>query len=597
MRGVPAFRSDRFRPPSNRPVHGREALVAVAALLVAALAGLSPTRAAAQDVPEYQLQRFRPAAGPADYLDVYSTGVGERFQFNGGAYVDFADGPLRLATEDSVNNQPVRSQMTLSLLASMAVHEDIEVGLLAPTTLLQTGGDLTPVLRSETTGSASLTPQGLNDFRLSGKYQILDLLTNPIGLAGILHLYLPTGTDDTFTGDRTVGGDLLLSAETWLWEGARLAVNLGYRYRNTPQTFRSATMGDEILWAFAGRIPLFVRNVDLIAEIDGGVSVAPDEFPGSVRGEEIPVELRAASRIKLNDTWALTAGLGGRIGDGIGAPNVRALLGFGTQWVSGGNFSYDYDSDGLYGEADQCPKQAEDRDGYRDGDGCPDPDNDDDGVRDVNDKCPNTPEGAEVDEDGCVEKDRDGDGIVNSEDECPDTPEDFDDYEDEDGCPDPDNDGDGISDLADECPDEAETQNGFKDEDGCPDKPGESIRVVDEKIVINEKIHFETAEATIQKQSYDVLDDLAEVLRDNPEVELVRIEGHTDDRGAKSYNRDLSERRANSVREYLIDRGVAPDRLAAEGFGESQPIAPNETPEGRRKNRRVEFDILRRDEE
>jgi len=573
------------------------AVAGVAIALIALLFALIPETAGAQDLPEYQLQRFRPAAGPADYLDTYSTGVGEPFEPNGGMYLDFADGPLRIATAEETGNQPVQSQMTASVLASMAVHNRAEVGLLLPSTLLQTSGDLEPVLQSDTPSTPSMSPQGLNDFRFSGKYQIRNLLTNQFGLAGILHVYLPTGTKDTFTGDDAIGGDLLVAGETWLWEGARLAVNLGYRYRNQPQLFRGATMGDEILWSVAGRVPLLVQNVDLLAELDGGVSVASDDFPGTLRQREYPIELRAASRIKLTPIWAFTVGLGGRIGDGIGAPNVRGFLGFGTQWVSGGNFSYDYDHDGIYGDADNCPKQPEDSDGFEDGDGCPDPDNDGDGVRDVDDECPNTPEGAEVDKDGCVEKDRDGDGITDAEDECPDTPEDFDDYQDDDGCPDPDNDGDGLTDLEDECPLESETENGYKDEDGCPDKPGETIRVVNEKIVINEKIHFDTGKAKIQNQSYSVLNELAAVLEENPAVKLVRIEGHTDNRGAEAYNRKLSQRRADSVRDYLINQGVSPNRLAAEGYGESKPIAPNDTAEGRRNNRRVEFDILRRDED
>ncbi len=114
----------------------------------------------------------------------------------------------------------------------------------------------------------------------------------------------------------------------------------------------------------------------------------------------------------------------------------------------------------------------------------------------------------------------------------------------------------------------------------------------EEKIVITQKIHFEFDRATIRPISYPILNDVADLLQRNPQIQHVRIEGHTDWIGSDAYNQGLSQRRANSVREYLINRGVAPGRLVAVGYGESRPIADNNTVLGRAKNRRVEFTVL-----
>ena len=124
----------------------------------------------------------------------------------------------------------------------------------------------------------------------------------------------------------------------------------------------------------------------------------------------------------------------------------------------------DRDGDGIPDHTDQCPDEAEDKDGFEDEDGCPDPDNDGDGVLDADDRCPNTP-GA-VGNQGCPAEDRDGDGIPDHKDRCPDDPEDKDGFQDEDGCPDPDNDGDGLVDNVDKCPNEA----GPLETGGCPIK-------------------------------------------------------------------------------------------------------------------------------
>ena len=151
---------------------------------------------------------------------------------------------------------------------------------------------------------------------------------------------------------------------------------------------------------------------------------------------------------------------------------IVVLTSAASEWNFGVPEVVDTDADGIGDDEDDCPLEAEDRDGFQDDDGCPDLDNDEDGLPDLEDSCPDESEDEDgfEDDDGCPELDNDDDGIDDLEDSCPDEPEDEDGFEDEDGCPDVDNDGDGIADEFDVCPDEAEDEDGFEDEDGCPEE-------------------------------------------------------------------------------------------------------------------------------
>jgi OOP family OmpA-OmpF porin len=216
----------------------------------------------------------------------------------------------------------------------------------------------------------------------------------------------------------------------------------------------------------------------------------------------------------------------------------------------------DPDKDGILGDKDKCPNEPEDKDGFEDEDGCPDLDNDKDGIADTDDKCPNEAE------------DKDG-------------------FEDEDGCPDADNDGDGIPDDADKCPNEPETKNGFQDEDGCPDEVPEEVKKFTGVI---QGINFKTNSDKITKGSFKVLDQAVKVLTDYPDIKL-EIGGHTDNVGKAEYNMELSQKRAESVKNYLVGKGINADRLTAVGYGMDKPITSNKTKADKAKNRRTEFTL------
>lgn len=184
-------------------------------------------------------------------------------------------------------------------------------------------------------------------------------------------------------------------------------------------------------------------------------------------------------------------------------------------------------------------------------------------------------------------KDSDEDGIIDREDKCPDDPEDEDGFEDTDGCPDADNDGDEISDTDDKCPVEPETKNNYKDDDGCPDEVPIAIQSFTGNI---DGINFELNSANLTRESYPVLDEAVKKLQEFEDLK-VSIVGHTDDQGTDEYNLDLSQRRADTVRLYLVSRGVDENRLKAVGMGMRQPVTDNDTEQGRAQNRRVEFII------
>jgi OOP family OmpA-OmpF porin len=261
----------------------------------------------------------------------------------------------------------------------------------------------------------------------------------------------------------------------------------------------------------------------------------------------------------------------------------------------------DPDKDGIVGDADKCPNEAEDKDGFQDEDGCPDPDNDGDGVADAADKCPSEPEDKDgfQDEDGCPDPDNDGDGVADAADKCPNEPEDKDGFQDDDGCPDPDNDGDGVADATDKCPTEPETKNGYQDEDGCPDEIPQKLKQFTGVI---QGINFKVNEAALQPNSNATLDKAVAVLREFADLKL-EIQGHTDDQPLKAGgkfndNQALSQARAETVKAYFVAKGIEEGRLTAKGYGDTVPV---ENPQGltggklnaaRAKNRRVEFKLV-----
>lgn len=237
--------------------------------------------------------------------------------------------------------------------------------------------------------------------------------------------------------------------------------------------------------------------------------------------------------------------------------------------------SRDADQDGVLDEEDACPDLA----GPASLSGCPDSDRD--GLADIEDKCPY--EAGPRDRQGCPKVDTDKDGIYDEEDRCPEEAG----FIQLNGCPD--TDGDGLADLDDKCPDEV----GEKENKGCPiaEKVKVSETIKNQLEMARDAVQFESGSSNLLEDSYSVLDLVVKIMKENPSFYL-RITGYTDNSGGTNRNLLLSEKRAEACYLYLVKKGVRDGRIAYKGYGEAKAIAPNDTPEGRAKNRRVEFEIL-----
>ncbi|MCA9565820.1 MAG: OmpA family protein, partial [Myxococcales bacterium] len=323
--------------------------------------------------------------------------------------------------------------------------------------------------------------------------------------------------------------------------------------------------------------------VSVISGVDGGGGIAAD----SVDGEELPIEALLGLRFRAARGLTITTGGGAGVSGGLGTPDYRIFLGVGY----GPTDAADSDGDGLNDDEDGCPDVPEDFDSFEDDDGCPEADNDGDGIVDSEDQCPLQPEDPDTweDQDGCPDPDNDSDGIADSVDTCPLDSEDPDGWQDQDGCPDPDNDGDGFLDADDGCPLEAETVNSYQDDDGCPD----AIAETPECYAFDHRVHFDNDSSTLDAQARTTLSEVAELMNQHPEIEMVVLEGHTDARADREHNETLSNERARAVRDFLTSQGVDASRFRLEAFASSRPVSSNDSEQGRAQNRRVEIRIER----
>jgi outer membrane protein OmpA-like peptidoglycan-associated protein len=312
--------------------------------------------------------------------------------------------------------------------------------------------------------------------------------------------------------------------------------------------------------------PILGRDTDVGGTFGGGVKLAVSEH-FTVRLDARDTVLPRHVGDGLSNTGSYLFGMSYTLGRTPYAPYVPPA---------------DRDADGVADASDACPDTAGTLPN-----GCPPPppDGDGDGLPDASDACPaDAEDGAQpAPQDGCPNQDQDGDGVLLPADLCPAeagvAP---------DGCAPKDPDGDGFAGAADKCPNEAETKNGFEDSDGCPD---ELPAVVAKFSGVIKGVTFENGKADIKPSSTALLDEAAGVLAQYPALR-VRIVGHTDDRGKREYNVQLSQERADSVKAYLVKKGVDASRVESQGVGPDSPIADNKTPAGRAENRRIEFSLV-----
>ncbi|WP_224240614.1 OmpA family protein [Hyalangium gracile] len=620
----------RWRARAPRRAHAPRSLRPLARLLTLATA-LTGATALAQPagLPEVELERLiLNPSGQGSLL----LGTGELLP--GGSYRfsllgHYENNPLVIYQGDEKLGSVVKHRLTGHLAAAYGLSERLEVAMQVPVLLMQSGDDLSRLgLGEPRKGVALGTPY------LSLRLGVLsERAEDAVDLSVGVHAGLPLGSSTALARESS------LRAFPSVMVGKRFgflraALDAGISLRPSADFDGDTDEGD----ALGNEVRL------------GGVLATTGE---GLRGElnligNIPLqegittlEALAGARMPLSETLEGFAMVGVGLGRSPGTPTFRGLLGvaYGNvppKCVAGGQHKpeqcpdLDDDNDGVKNRADSCPTQG----GRVDAQGCPLKDSDGDTVLDADDRCPTV--AGEVAIQGCPDADKDGiedaadqcpqaagvaqfqgcadtdkDGVQDSADKCPSEagpqerqgcpPKDADkdgflDEQDScpneagirelKGCPAKDTDADTVSDHLDNCPSEA----GPADNQGCPARQKQQVAIQTGRLDTR-PVYFDTGKATIQKRSYPLLDQLAKILVEHPEMERIRIEGHTDNAGKPAANLTLSQRRAEAVRDYLIKKGVAPERLEARGFGQERPIAPNTTSKGRATNRRVDFII------
>ena len=615
-------------------------------LFAAALLVVAPSPARAQDAGDISVNPFHHAMDSRGYLTVNASQVLGNKEFAFGLVTDW--GYRLVALEgDGGTTFDINHIVTPTLLAAGGLKigpAELEFGATIPFVVV--AGDRGPDSDGGTPTNPNddltfgMSGQGVGNIGLHLKTRFLKTSKGPkIGVGLIGSLYLGTFGGDSsprgkFLGDDKLTPQVLLVVDKEFGRDRRFraAINAGFRARTgataytdtgsgepgSPATGETIESGSEVPFGLGVAYALAPQKFDVLGEVYGAFAPNGQNYQ--------PLEAIGGIKVYLARNSFLTlGGCAGVVPGKAGNPRARAFIGIIFEPNIG-----DRDGDGYKDDVDACPSEPEDFDDFEDADGCPEPDNDKDGILDEDDKCPLNPEDKDEfeDEDGCPEgnkNDRDGDGLLDDVDQCPDDPEDFDKFQDEDGCPDPDNDQDGILDVDDLCPNDPEDKDGWEDEDGCPDPDNDKDRILDNddrcpnepetrngfededgcpdrgrviltgtKIEILDKVFFEYNKAIIKSESFPILDAVAATLEGNPDIQLIEVQGHTDERGNDAYNLDLSTKRAAAVKQYLIDKGIDKDRLESQGYGETQPLDNRHNEAAWAKNRRVEFLIIKR---
>ncbi len=430
---------------------------------------------------EFSVQRFNPAPGPRNYFTTRGVRTDGNMAWSAGLFANYAWKPFVVRScrsetdcDDPNASRPtdvkvVENLVTADLMGSLTPIPRVQVGLRVPVTFVKGEG----LEEDGTTPEDGLEAVGLGDAELEGKMRLHGNINDPFVVGGALFLTGPLGratAKNKYIGDASptvglrgifdgeqgpfsFGGNL---AGVYRSEGRVGSTTLGPEFRyGVAAGFRASPLLRIILDGY-GATKFSAKNGTNSLEIDGGVQISP-----------------------LDSPFVISAGAGTGVIEGVGVPALRGFLG--VMYVQE---RQDRDGDGIYDAADQCPTEAEDKDGFQDSDGCPDLDNDGDTINDTEDKCPGEAEDPDgfQDTDGCPERDNDGDGVPDDRDACPDKAETKNGYKDDDGCPDePDKDNDGVPDARDKCPNEPEDTDGFKDTDGCPDPDNDEDGVPDNK--------------------------------------------------------------------------------------------------------------------
>ena len=544
--------------------------------LLLALLVLTPC----QSVRALDLSLFAPPTQPALSLTIPEAVPAGHARFVLGVAADVATQLMdasvscagSLPTDGAcTNSQPgteARARVPISgrgaLLLGVTLYDYLALGLSVPLA----------ITRSELTDGAR-TQSGRGDLGLHLAGGLIKTTSTRVGWQ--LSASLPTATAGTFAGEDqvTLTPYVVISQQL---ERVTMALQLGYHLRKRQLSY-GIERDDELIAKLGARYSL-LPSLAVLAELRAYIGVGGR----SLTRAESPAEIDVGLRVGHLDFGELDVGVGTAAWPGergLGAPGVRAFLSLRRA---------------LFGST--CQGGPEDHDGFDDHDQCLDPDNDRDAIPDGADACPNDAEDRDGfdDADGCPDRDNDADGLADAQDLCPEHSEDADGFQDRDGCPEPDNDLDSVADGADRCRLDPEDRDSFEDEDGCPE-PGPEHPLVTRsgsRLLMSDRVYFEDQSDTLRAVSTPLLTALASTFKGLPGRPRLRVEGYSDDSGDPQLNLDLSYRRARAVVEFLKQQGIDEARLEYVGKGAADPLGPNDSPEGRALNRRVEFVLLPR---
>lgn len=527
---------------------------------------------------------------------------------------DLAYRPL-VVTDSSgdLKRSIVRNQYFVHAGAGLVLWERLRVSLDVPVMIFADGFDYQV---NEIAFRKPAHSAGIGDVRLGLDLRLLGRYGDAITLAIGAQVALPTGDENSYAGDGKVRvmPRAMLAGDIGVFV---YGLKLGVDVRTLDRTIAGARVGSDVFFAVAAGLRLANKKLVIGPELFGRSVVTHGAF---LDGKSTPLEALLGAHYTFLPDWRAGLGVSTGITEGYGSPQLRGLVSI--EWLPAiDTRPADRDHDGIADARDACPDVPGVASSEPMANGCP-PDRDGDGIADAQDACPDVPGliSSDPKANGCP-PDRDHDGIVDAADACRDVPGVATSDPKTNGCP-PDRDHDGILDDQDACPDEAGVassdpkKNGcppdpdrdrdgvLNEQDACPDQAGKAqsdpkkngcpLAVLTAgEIKILEQVKFKTASAEIVRGegSEDVLIAVQQVLESHPELQKIRVEGHTDSRGSASMNKKLSGARAASVVRWLVSHGISATRLTSEGFGLERPIDSNDTEDGRRNNRRVEFHI------
>lgn len=594
---------------------------------------------AAQAADEFDAQRFRPSLDSQTTMQVEDPQV-TATGFGGGVWFNYAQDPLVYRSLDGTNED---IQLVGPLFTADAqlwyTYKPFRLGVDIPVHAY--GTDV---------GSSGAS---VGDIRIDGKYMLFDRVKSGYGLGFDARLSLPTGDSSSWLGDGVPTVQATIAGA--IGKRAMADANIGFRSGPT-RTLSSLTWGNRMTWGLGASLPL-TPDLSAFTELDGEIVLVANPDTVDAPSTRLPGEWRVGARYQILDRLQASLAGGAGYSEGLGSPAFRIVAGITSAPPAKPKtvpMAGDMDRDGIPDAVDLCPDQAEDKNGKNDGDGCPDAGLTpthfvviDPQGRKITGATLDLTEGPENGRYtlGSGEFTRSippGPYRVKTEavTYLPDmdtmkVPE-ADRFEktitlkpesvlfpltvlakDEQGHPvaalvtvlgtgrkfQTGPDGVGVEPLR---PGPAELSvwaEGFAPERvKTVVEPNARVEVTlrksrveirDDQVIILDKVFFELDSAVLKAESIRILDDVAATLISHPDITLLEVQGHTDDQGSDEYNIGLSQRRAETVRDYLIAQGVERNRLLPKGFGETMPLQPGTSEDAREANRRVAFKILK----